>query len=110
MTDFECKEGVELSQLKEGFFLLLYSEGWVCDWVVILFDSRGRCIDIYISKYRGPEGREGGGLGTQKKGLMLLCGEGRYCLIRLGKYVMLFSLMVEQLEEGGTRTSFLISK
>lgn len=41
---------------------------------------------IYISKYRGREGREGG-LGTQKKGLMLLCGEGRYCLIRLGKYM-----------------------
>ena len=47
--------------------MLLYSEGWVCDWVVILFDSRGRCIDIYISKYRGPEGREGGA-GDTKKG------------------------------------------
>ena len=65
-----------------------------------------------ILKDRGREGREGerrGRLGTQKRGLMLLCGvgrEGRNCLIRLGKYVMLFSLMVEQLGEGGT-TYFL---
>ena len=39
----------------------------MCDWVVILFDSRGRCIDITISKYRGPEGREGGAWGHKKR-------------------------------------------
>ena len=85
MTDFECKEGVELSQLKEVFFcFFIVRDECVIGWLFCLIVEGD--VLIYISKYRGREGREGG-LGTQKKGLMLLCGEGRYCLIRLGKYM-----------------------